>query len=88
MNTGEQRMTLSASDLYIVVCYISYSGISGDTDNLYTSKEEAEKVAEADTNQSNTMFAKLRYSVMTLDEYIYEVKTESYQAGRADARVE
>lgn len=77
--------TLSASDLYIIVCFVSYSGISGDTDTLYTDKAEAERVA-AERSEHVFVGMKLKYSVMTLDDYISEVKSESYSDGQQAER--
>lgn len=79
-------MTISASNLYIVVTYISYSGISGDLDNLYTDRSEAEAEAERATIQSQEWRGCLRYSVMDLADYISEVRSEARDEGRRDER--
>jgi hypothetical protein len=80
--------TFSANQLYIVVTYIRYSGISGDLDNLYDDKEEAQRMADKmsrpDRNLPN--LGSLKYSVMTLDDYIDEVKSEARSDGRQDER--
>jgi hypothetical protein len=80
--------TVSAHSLYIVVTYIRYSGISGDLDNLYDDKEEAQRMADKmsrpDRNLPN--LGSLKYSVMTLDDYIDEVKSEACSDGRQDER--
>lgn len=74
--------TISISDLYIVVCYISHSGISGDTDNLYTDKAEAEKVAEMMSQPPAGHSTSIKHTVVTLDNYFDEVKRERYMDGR------
>lgn len=79
-------MTISTSELYIVVTYISYDGISGDTEKLFTDRKEAEASAEESNEYTKKHNSKLKYSVMTLDDYISEVKSESYSNGKQAER--
>jgi hypothetical protein len=74
---------ISASDLYIVVTYVSYDGISGDTENLYTDKAEAEKEAAERTKESGRRSPSLTYSVMDLYDYIQEVRSDARAEGRS-----
>lgn len=78
--------TLSASNMYIVVTYISYSGISGDLDSIYMDKAEAEKEAEDRNNSKSVFGTKLKYQVMELYEYIQELKSEARMDGAQDER--
>jgi hypothetical protein len=75
------KMTISASNLYLVVTYISYDGISGDTDYLYTDRAEAEEAAKKANEYTQKLNSSLKYSVMDLYEYISEVKSEATLAG-------
>jgi hypothetical protein len=78
--------TVSASDLFILVTYSQYDGISGDTENIYTDKAEAEaKAAEMSKVIPGTTMS-IKYHVLTLDDYIDEIKTEYRQLGRQDER--
>lgn len=77
-------MTISSCDLYVIACYISYSGISGDTDRLYTDKAEAEKAAEEVSVSKYGV--SLKYTAMTLSDYISEVRSEAYQDGARSER--
>jgi hypothetical protein len=77
-------MTISSNDLYIVVTYVSYDGISGNTENLYTDKAEAEKEAAESTKRAAAQNSTLKYSVMDLYDYIQEVRSEARQQGRMD----
>ena len=79
-------MSISASNLYIVVTYISYSGISGDTDTLFTDRKEAEDAATESNNYFARQNSTLKSSVMTLDDYISEVRSEARDEGRRDER--
>jgi hypothetical protein len=78
-------MTISASNLYIVVTYISYSGISGDTGTLFTDRKEAETAAE-EASKHALCGMSLKYTVMDLDDYISEVRSEARDEGRRDER--
>jgi hypothetical protein len=79
-------MIISTSNLYIVVTYISYSGISGDTDNIFTDRKEAESAAAESNEYMKNRNCTLKYSVMTLDDYISEVRSEARQQGYQDFR--
>jgi len=79
-------MSISASNLYIVVTYISYSGISGDTDTIFTDRKEAEAAATESNNYFARQNSTLKSSVMTLDDYISEVRSEARDEGRRDER--
>lgn len=70
----------------MVVTYISYCGISGDLDNLYTDKLEAEAEATRHNDFPVTLGCKLKYSVMSLYDYIDELKSEARDLGRNDER--
>ena len=78
-------MTISASDLYIVVNSMPYCGLSGDTENIYTGRAEAEADAE---ERSRQVFCgmTIRYYVMDLSDYISEVRSEARDEGRRDER--
>ena len=73
---------ISAYDLFVVVTYGSYSDPSGDTDIMYTTKEEA----QAECDNTNRIWEKnkssLKSRVMTLDEWIREAKQRSYYSGQ------
>lgn len=75
-------MIVSAHELYIIVTYIFYEGISGDTDNLYTDKDDAQKMA--DKLSEPTRLGKLKHIVMSLSDYIRELESEARQQGRQD----
>lgn len=70
-------MTFSSYDSYVVVTFIPYSGISADLDRIHTDKDEAQRAADADNDSYKGLGSSLRASVMTLDDYIDEVKKEA-----------
>jgi hypothetical protein len=78
-------MKISADNLYIVVTYISYDGVSGDLDNLYTDKAEAEQDAVQRSNM-RSVGVNLKYSVMDLYDYIQEVKQDARSRGEMNQR--
>jgi hypothetical protein len=75
-------MEFSSYDSYVVVCYISYSGISGDLNHIYTDRAEAEQAAEVANVHYSSLNSSLRASVMTLDDYIDELRSEARTEGR------
>jgi len=85
MVTKENKMKISASDLYIIATHVSYDGISGDTENIYTDKAEAEKAA-AERSNLLMLGSSLKYAAMTLDDYIDEVKQDARWQGEMNQR--
>lgn len=73
-------MSISSHELYVVVTYISYSGICGDLDNMFADRKEAEDEA-ARMSAERLGSTSLKYSVMTLDDFIDELKSEARQEG-------
>lgn len=78
--------SVSMSDLYITVCYISYDGISGDTDTVYFSKAEAEQAAAARMSEAEscTLGVKLQYSAMSLYDYMQARVEEARLRAKAE----
>lgn len=74
--------TVSANDLYIVVTYSRWDGVSGDTDRLYTDKAEAEKEAASTNAIWEKNNSSLKSSVITLSDYIDDVKRDEYLRGQ------
>jgi hypothetical protein len=85
ITTRENKVKISADDLYIVVTHISYDGISGDLDNLYTDKAEAEKDA-AERSNMRAVGVNLKYTVMDLYDYIQEAKQDARDQGQMNER--
>jgi hypothetical protein len=77
-------MKISADNLYIVV-HTSYDGVSGDLDNLYTDKAEAEQDAVQRSNM-RSVGVNLKYGVMDLYDYIQEVKQDARSRGEMNQR--
>jgi hypothetical protein len=76
--------TISADRMFII-CSHGYDGISGDTENLYTDREEAELAA---TQRSAHVFVgmSIKYYVLDLFDYIMQVRDEARQDGRSESR--
>jgi hypothetical protein len=77
--------TISAESMYIVCSHSGYDGLSGDTENLYTDREEAERDA---VKRSAHVFAgmSIKYYVLDLFDYIMQVRDEARQDGRSESR--
>jgi hypothetical protein len=73
---------VSCDDLFIVVRYDDFSGIRGDTDKIYLDRADAEKAAAELT--ANPRW-NLTCSVITLAEYLDEVKSNARSEGYSDA---
>lgn len=79
----------SASQLYVIVTYISYDGISGDTDNIFTDMAQAQQEADRINAEQKARYSTtLHYSVMKLSEYIREYGDKERSAGEASAGVD
>jgi hypothetical protein len=76
----------SMNELYLVVTYMSRSkyGIMGNTDELFTDKNEAQKSADEENEGWNRNGSTLKSEVMTLSDFFQKAKQERYYAGQSD----
>jgi hypothetical protein len=75
--------TVSAYELYIITNWVKYVGTCGNLSELFTDKAEAERIA-AERSVGKPKIEK--HAVMTLSDYIDELKSEARSDGVADER--
>lgn len=67
-------MIINTGDLYVIINY-DYFGSPSTPDDIYTTREEADKAVTE--RRKIPGVSVISYIVMTLEDYLYEIQSES-----------
>lgn len=65
-------MTVSLDNIYIICTSCAYSGTSGDTDNVYLDKGEADAACKELNDRPAIYSVKLQYFVQSVYDYMQD----------------